>query len=89
MGSRLWRREPGKRVGSCARNVILERRVCLLTRDMSMPSIMMRPDSGGRMARRERASVDLPEPVRPVTAVVVPPGSVQVTEVRAGSRCGA
>lgn len=54
-----------------------------------MPSIVIVPEDGWRVERRERASVDLPLPVRPVMAVVMPPGMVQVMLCSAGSRWGA
>jgi hypothetical protein len=39
-----------------------------------MPSMRMRPDSGLMTLKSDIASVDLPLPVRPITAVVDPPG---------------
>lgn len=56
---------------------------------MSMSSIMMRPDSGRITHKSDTASVDLPLPVRPMTAVVEPPGIRREMLDKEGSRWGA
>ena len=66
-----------------------ERRVEVLTRARSMLSIRILPDEGQMVARRERARVDLPEPVRPMRAVVEPEGIVRVRLLIEGGKLGA
>lgn len=61
----------------------------MLTVEMSMLSIRIRPDDGRVVARSESANVLFPEPVRPMSAVVDPPLMVREIFCSAGSRCGA
>ena len=65
------------------------RRARMLTVEVGMLSIRIRPDSGSTVARIEMARVLFPEPVRPSTAVVEPPGIRRDTFCKTGSRCGA
>ena len=78
--------DPGKRTGSCAKNVTRLRKACLSTFEMSIPSIRMRPDSGRIVANSASDKVLLPDPVRPSSAVVDPPGMRKDKDDNDGSR---
>lgn len=51
-----------------------------------MPSMRIRPVTGSVVASSDKASVLLPEPVRPMSAVVEPPFMVSEMLESAGSR---
>ena len=88
-GSRFRRRVPGNKIGSWARKVMRWRRVCLSTCERSISSILMVPVDGCRVASKDMARVDFPEPVRPMMAVELPPRIRMLMSSRLGGRWGA
>lgn len=80
---------PEKRTGSCATKVMRSLRDLVETVERSTLSINILPLSGRTTASSAIARVDFPEPVRPMIAVVEPPGMWRDIFVREGSRVGA
>mmetsp|Transcript_4582 Transcript_4582/g.6476 ORF Transcript_4582/g.6476 Transcript_4582/m.6476 type:complete len:201 (-) Transcript_4582:1407-2009(-) len=85
-GSKLIRKVPRQRYGSCGITATCRRKAFPLNVWMSVPSILIHPDSGSTNRNNDCISVLLPQPDLPTTPSFVPPGTAKETSLRTSGK---